>query len=36
VRPLDDDEVAAIQAIRDRYIALKERYRGRLKGGAGS
>ena len=36
VRPLDDDEVAAIQAIRDRYIALKERYRARLAGGAGS
>jgi carbonic anhydrase/acetyltransferase-like protein (isoleucine patch superfamily) len=36
VRPLDDDEKAEIQAIRDRYVALKERYRNRLAGDAGS
>jgi carbonic anhydrase/acetyltransferase-like protein (isoleucine patch superfamily) len=27
VRPLTDDEIANIGAIRDRYVALKERYR---------
>jgi carbonic anhydrase/acetyltransferase-like protein (isoleucine patch superfamily) len=36
VRPLSDEEAAEIAAIRDRYVALKERYRGRLAGGAGS
>ncbi|HEX6201906.1 MAG TPA: gamma carbonic anhydrase family protein [Thermoanaerobaculia bacterium] len=36
VRPLDDDEKAEIEAIRDRYVALKERYRGHLAGDAGS
>jgi gamma-carbonic anhydrase len=36
VRPLDDDEKAEIQAIRDRYVALKERYLDRLAGEAGS
>lgn len=36
VRPLADEEIAEIQAIRDRYMALKERYRGRLGGGSGA
>lgn len=36
VRPLSDEEVANIATTRDRYVALKDRYRGRLAGGGGS
>lgn len=36
VRPLGDQEIADIAATRDRYVELKERYRGRLAGGGGS
>lgn len=36
VRPLSDEEIADIAATRERYVALKDRYRGRLAGGGGS
>lgn len=36
MRPLSPEESAEIAAIRDRYVELKERYRGRLDGGGGS